>query len=237
MTKTIDRPPQPDEAHQLLAELAAQTPQGPKLSPEDYEAASRQLLAASRRVDALRSWEHACPPLLQTSDWHHPCLAPYADQIQRVLGYTLGAKGLIASGPTQRGKSRSMWQLMRRLGVDEARDVRYWTAAGWFSKLQEQIHYGRDDAQGWLDAVARRPIVFIDDLGQEALLLNREEWATGWFFRFLDIRVGAGLPLFVTTNLTAQEMSGRAGSVRGDPLVRRLLDICEPVKFEDAPCP
>jgi hypothetical protein len=232
MTTTIERPPQPDEAQQLLADLAAQTPQGLKLAPEDYEAASRQLLAASRRADALRSWEHDCPPMLQTSDWQHPCLAPYADPIQRVLNYTLGPKGLIASGPTQRGKSRAMWQLMRRLGVDEALDVRHWTAAGWFNRLQEQIHYGRDDAEGWLKAVAQRPIVFIDDLGQEALLLNREGWATGLFLRFLDIRVGAGRPLFITTNITAQEMAGRAGSVRGDPLVRRLLDICEPVKFE-----
>ena len=232
MTTTIDRPPQPAEARHLLAALADQKPQGPKPTPEDYEAASRQLLNASRRADALRRWEFDCPPMLQTNDWQHPCLAPYAEMIQRVMNYRLGPKGLIASGPTQRGKSRAMWQLMRRLGVDEAHEVRHWTAAGWFSKLQEQIHYGRDDAEGWLKAVAQRPIVFIDDLGQEALLLNREGWATGLFLRFLDVRVGAGLPLFITTNLTAQEMAGRAGSVRGDPLVRRLLDICEPVKFE-----
>jgi DNA replication protein DnaC len=217
-----------------LADLAAQKPQAPQLRPIDYESASQQLVAAGRLADALRRWEDACPRMLQTSDWHHSCLAPYAAQIQRVLNYKFGPKGLIASGPTQRGKSRSMWQLMRRLSVDEGRNVRYYTAAGWFSRLQEQIHYGRDDAQGWVDAVARRPIVFIDDLGQEALLLNRAEWAAGWFFRFLDIRVGEGLPLFVTTNLTAQDMAGRAGDIRGDPLVRRLLDICEPVKFEDA---
>jgi hypothetical protein len=233
MTTTINRPIQPDEARQLLAGLAARKPQGPQLTPIDYESASEQLLAASRHADAVRRWEEACPRQLQTSDWGHPCLAPYTDQIQRVLNYTLGPKGLIASGPTQRGKSRSMWQLMRRLSVDGGRDVRYYTAAGWFSRLQEQIHYGRDDAQGWVDAVARRPIVFIDDLGQEALLLNREEWAASWFFRFLDIRAGEGLPLFTTTNLTAQEMAGRAGSLRGDPLVRRLLDVCDPVKFED----
>ena len=83
-----------------------------------------------------------------------------------------------------------------------------------------------------VDAVARRPVVFIDDLGQEAIQTARSEWAMSWFMRFLDIRVSERLPLYVTTNLDAQGIAERgASSVRGDPMVRRLIEICEPIKF------
>lgn len=194
--------------------------------------ASMAMLRDMRKADAVKRWETACPEALKVTDWSNPALERNAPQIARVLGYKLGAKGILASGPTGRGKSRAMWALMRRLGCEDGVDVRYWTASDWFSALQDNIRYGRDNARGWVETVAARHVVFIDDLGQEAIQTNKTEWAQGWFFRFLDIRVGAGLPLFVTTNLNASEMSERGGNVRGDPLVRRVLDLCEPVKFE-----
>ena len=117
-------------------------------------------------------------------------------------------------------------------GHEEARDIRYFHASDWFSTLQGCLNYGRDDARGWVDAVARRPVVYIDDLGQEAIQTARSEWAMSWFMRFLDIRVSERLPLYVTTNLDAQGIAERgASSVRGDPMVRRLIEICEPIKF------
>lgn len=198
---------------------------------ESRQAAALQLLRGQRRADNERRWNSACPPLLRETDWQHPDLAAYSAQIQRILGYQIGPKGILASGPTGRGKSRSMWQLMRRLG-EEGLDCRYWSASDWFTSLQENIRYGRDDARGWVEAVARRHVVFIDDLGQEAIQTSRTEWAEGWFFRFLDIRVGEGLPLFCTTNLTASEIAGRSHGVRANPLVRRLLDVSEPVRFD-----
>ncbi len=81
-------------------------------------------------------------------------------------------------------------------------------------------------------SVAARPFLFIDDLGQEALARSRADWAEGWLFRLLDLRAGLKLPLFVTTNLTGEQITGRAkNEVRGDPLLRRLLMLAEPVKF------
>lgn len=225
-------------AFAVLDDLYAQISAGavPPIDREALEAqrleASRAMLRDLRREDARKRWDLACPELLKSSDWAHPRLAPFQEQINRVLGYQIGAKGILASGPTGRGKTRSMWQLMRRLGVDEGLDVRYWTASDWFTTLQDQVQYGRDNARGWIETVAARHVVFIDDLGQEAVQNNKEEWAQGWLFRFLDIRVGAGLPLFVTTNLTAQQIAGNAAGVRAHPLVRRLLDLCEPVNFE-----
>jgi DNA replication protein DnaC len=210
-------------------------PVAPKLPPDErtrqLEEISKSILKGQRRADNLVRWEAACPPGLRESDWSHERLSPYRAQIDRVLGHQLGKKGIIASGPTGRGKSRSMWQLMRRFSEDGL-EVRFFSASDWFTSLQEQIRYGRDDARGWVETVAKRHVVFLDDYGQEALQTTKAEWAMGWFFRFLDIRVGEGLPLYLTTNLRSDEMVGRAGSIRGDPLVRRLLDLADPVSFE-----
>jgi hypothetical protein len=194
-------------------------------------AAGLELLRDQRRRDNHARWDACCPLLLQTTDWTDPRLAPYSAQIAAVRDYKLSARGLIASGDTGRGKSRAMWSLMHRLGVEDGNEARYWTAQDWFSSLQENLNYGRDNARGWVETVARRHVVFIDDLGQEAIRTNNEEWASGWFFRFLDIRVGLGLPLFVTTNLSAAQMASNETRVRANPLVRRLLDLCEPVRF------
>ena len=228
----------PGAATAVLDDLHAKAGELPAVDLVDLEAkrvaATNAMLRDLRREDARKRWDLACPDRLKTSDWAHPRLAPYLPQINRVLGYQIGTRGLLASGPTGRGKTRSMWQLMRRLGIDDGLDVRYWTASDWFTTLQNQITYGRDDARGWVEAVASRHVVFIDDLGQEAIQTNREDWASGWFFRFLDIRVGLGLPLFITTNLTAREIAGRNAGVRANPLVRRLLDLCDPVTFETA---
>ncbi len=219
---------------QPMSELVAGiVPPDFKPIPVDYEAASLSYLAEARKRDAITRYEASVPVAMRASDWAHPTLALNQEQIGRVLGHQVGQRGLLLTGRTGRGKTRAMWALLRRLAHEEARDIRYFHAQDWFGTLQSCLNFGRDDARGWVEAVARRPIVFIDDLGQEAMQTARSEWALSWFLRFLDIRVSERLPLYVTTNLDAQGIAERGtSSVRGDPMVRRLIEICEPIKFE-----
>jgi DNA replication protein DnaC len=190
-----------------------------------------ELYARNARIStALARWTANCPQDMAVTDWKDTRIAAHAAQHARIIGWVYQRTGLLASGPTGHGKSRAMWALMKRL-AEEGREIRYYTAAQWFSVLQDQIKYGRDDALGWVSSVARAPIVFIDDLGQEALQASKQEWCAGWFFQFLDMRLGNALPLFITTNLDAKEIAGTSSSVRANPLVRRLLELCEPVKF------
>ena len=218
---------------QGIAELVAGiVPVDFKPIPVDYEAASLSYIAEARKRDAIARYNASVPPGMRETDWAHPAMVPNAEAIGRVLAHQVGAKGLLLTGRTGRGKTRAMWALLRRLACEEARDVRYFHAQDWFSSLHGCLNYGRDEARGWVEAVARRPIVFVDDLGQEAIQTARSEWAMSWFLRFLDIRVSERLPLYVTTNLDAQGIAERgASSVRGDPMVRRLVEICEPIKF------
>jgi len=153
--------------------LTGVVPEGFSATPFDGEAASAHFLAEARKRDAIARFNFAVPPTMRESDWGHAGMLANRAQIERVLAHQVGAKGLLLSGRTGRGKTRSMWALMRRLAHEEARDIRYFHASDWFSTLQACLSYGRDDARGWVDAVARRPVVYIDDLGQEAIQTAR----------------------------------------------------------------
>lgn len=197
----------------------------------DHEADTRARLKQAR----TELWDRMCPALMKNSDWNHPRLAPNRAQIARVLAWqpTPGGKGLLLSGPTGRGKTRSLWALMKRLMCDEARDVGYWQAIDWFSTLSRNLNYGRDDASGFVRSCAKRPIFVLDDLGQEAVVQSRESWAQSWLFALLDERLSEGRPMLITTNLSADQIAGTKDrdGIRGEPLVRRLVELCEVVKF------
>lgn len=196
----------------------------------DLDAVGAEYLSKALRESAIQRWEYACPEKLRQTDWQHPKIAPFAAQHAQIRSWQYQEKGLLASGPSGFGKSRAMWALMRTL-AEQGHESRYFTAMEWFSALQMNVIFGRDECLGWVKSIARIPVVLIDDLGQEALQSAKQEWAQGWFFTFLDARLGNGLPLFVTTNLSSKQMVEKSSDVRGDPLVRRLLELCDVVKF------
>lgn len=206
---------------------------GVKRTPVDWESASMAYVANARKSDAAARYRATIDemPEFAATDWTRPKFDANRAAIARVLGWQYGKTGLLLSGPTGRGKTRSLMDLFKRLACEDGHEVRYWYAGDWFAHLGTQLNYGRDDARGWVEAIAARPIVILDDLGQEAMQTSKQDWAQAWFFRFLDLRIAKGLPLIVTTNLSAQDMAGRATQLRSDPLVRRLTELCEVVKF------
>lgn len=223
---------EPQALGDLAAEFASQLGID-NLQRVDVEAYGADYLARARRADAAARFHADCPPEFLDTDFNDKRLAPNKASIDAVRNWKFDKRGLLATGPTGRGKTRAIMDLYRRLAVEEGRDVRFWYAGDWFATLQQQINYGRDDARGWVESCAARPIVILDDLGQEALTKARAEWAQAWFFRFMDLRIGNGLPIIATTNLGAQDMAGRGDSkgVRADPLIRRMLELMEVVKF------
>jgi DNA replication protein DnaC len=216
------------EQTNAAADLVSDLPKPEKTV--DLDAFGAEYAARARRNTACDRWHLACPEKMRETNWQDPRIAPFSAQHAQILSWQYQDRGILASGPSGHGKTRAMWALMKRL-AEEGREIRYFTAASWFSTLQQQFVFGRDESLSWVLAVAKVPVVFIDDLGQQAIQLSREDWAQGWLFQFLDARLGHGLPLFVTTNLTAAEMAGQSSGTRGNPLVRRLLDLCDVVKF------
>jgi len=199
--------------------------------PIDLEARAQAYLADAIAITRRDYFRHNCPADYQEFDIQKLAITGNEAAIQRVLSWQHGRKGLLLTGPSRRGKTRSAYALCRRLLCDELRDVAMWQAHDFFAALQDCVRYGRDEADGWVKRMAARPIFFLDDYGQHVAMASRAEWAEAWFFRFLDLRIGAGLPLIVTTNLSAQQMKAASGDTRGDPLVARFLELSEPVKF------
>ena len=205
-------------------------------SPEHWQNVSKRYIAEAQRQSANDRWQllAAEMPQMVETDWSRTHFDRNREAIEAVQGWEHGNRGMLLTGPTGRGKTRAILDLLQRLALDDGQDFRYWHASTWFSELQKQNRFGRDEASSWVSATAVRPIVVIDDLGQEAIgTVKGEDWAQAWFFRFLDIRLSHALPLIVTTNLTASTIAGTAqrSEIRSDPLIRRLLDLCDVVKF------
>jgi DNA replication protein DnaC len=202
------------------------------VEPVDMDARAAEYAAQMRRNDLCAYFRANTPPSMQADfDATRPELQANAAQIAKILGWQYGTRGIVASGPTNRAKTRAMFALCRRLLCEESRSVGIWHAQDLFSEIQSCVRFGRDEAGDFIKRLAAKPVLFIDDYGQEALQSNKQEWAQGWFFRLLDLRMGAGLPLLLTTNLTAAEMADGARDISGHPLIRRLLELAEPVKF------
>lgn len=217
-----------------VAAAALGAPPAAPLQPRtdaDRELSYRDFIEAAKRRTARERYEASCPAGYRDFKRDHPKLRPYHTQIDLVLAWTPDSPmGLLLSGPTGRGKTRCMWELIRILALEHGRDVVSYHSTEFFSRLQENIRFGNDDARGWIEAVAARPLVFIDDFGQEAIQRARQDWTEKWFMRFLDMRMANGRPLLLTTNLTARDIAAD-GPVAGDPLVRRLVEICQPIPF------
>lgn len=231
----------PQAMHELVdRELANfELPKGDEIDMEqrarDY---AREAIMRTRRA----YWHHATPSAYRAPDStpenprhnfnvDHPTIQANRAALETVLGWKFGRQGILASGKTSRGKTRAMYALCHRLACEEGIDVAIWPAQEFFAALQAEVRYQRDDAAEFIRRQAQRPVLFIDDYGQEALLQSRAEWSQGWFFRLIDRRMENGLPLLMTTNMNAKQMLAKEDKIGGDPFIRRLLEVATPLKF------
>jgi DNA replication protein DnaC len=222
-----------------MASVRAATPTDPEERARRAEERSRRAIEEARAADRLARWRVDVGETYQETDWSNPALAPHLEQSRQVMGWQVGGKGMLIAGPSGRGKSRAVAQLYRRLAIEEKRDVRYFHASDWFSLLGENVRYGVDDARKFVNRQAEAPIFIMDDLGQQARVSKeKEEHAQAWFFRFLDLRRQRGMPVLITTNLSAVEIAADPGTnrrnIRRDPLLVRLFDLCDVVSYETA---
>lgn len=201
--------------------------------PVDREARSARLIAEQRDAARKLAYESDIGEDYRATDWEHPHIAPFRAACEAIRGWKTQPRGILATGPSGRGKTRAIADLYRRLMFEDGVTVRYVKAVRWFARLNEEGKgaYGRDDARRWVENEAKAPVYILDDIGQQAVISARAEWSEGWLFHFLDLRRDNRLPLIATTNLTADEIAG-SGRIRSDPLLTRLLDLCEVVAFE-----
>ena len=96
-----------------------------------------------------------------------------------------------------------------------------------FSRIINTISDMYDGKQQYIDGLNRFTLLVIDDLATEANTEYRNEIV----YNIIDSRYRAGLPLIVTTNLTAEELKNSA-DIKKQRIYSRLFERCLPLEVK-----
>ncbi len=167
------------------------------------------------------------PPLYRDTDRAKLPNPARHDYVGRWDPDGLAGRGLVLLGPTGSGKSRAMYSLIRRLVVDDRRQVAGF-GPGDFA-LQVGRRFGDSPAQAadWLAGLRAAEILFFDDLGKD----KATERVEAELFALIEYRLAHGRPILATTNLDGVAIEASMSANRGGPLVRRIRELCEIVSF------
>lgn len=96
-----------------------------------------------------------------------------------------------------------------------------------FARIVNQLSESFEGRQKYIDRLNCFRLLVIDDLAAE----RDTDYMWEQVMNVIDSRYRAGLPLIVTTNLTAQELSNPT-DVRKARVFSRLMEMCIPVRCE-----
>lgn len=128
-------------------------------------------------------------------------------------------KGLMLCGPVGTGKSYAAACVANAL-IDAGTPCMMTN----FSRLVNVINNSFEGRQKYIDSLNDFDLLIIDDLAAE----RDTEFMSEQVMTIIDARYRAGLPLIVTTNITAQELSGTT-DIRRQRVFSRLIEMCVPI--------
>lgn len=96
-----------------------------------------------------------------------------------------------------------------------------------FARLVNTIGGMFEGKQDYIDSLNRYDLLVIDDLASE----RDTEYMGEIVQNIIDSRYRAGLPLIITTNLTADELK-RPAEIRKQRIYSRLFEMCVPVEIK-----
>lgn len=82
------------------------------------------------------------------------------------------------------------------------------------------------DRDDYIDSLERYELLIIDDFGTE----RDTEYMNEIVFQIIDARYRSGLPMILTSNITAEEL-GKPDSIKNQRIFSRILDRCVPIEF------
>lgn len=129
-------------------------------------------------------------------------------------------KGLLLYGSVGTGKS-----FYAACIVNELIDKGYPCLMTNFARLVNTIQGMFDGKQEYIDRLNKFDLLVIDDLSAE----RDTEYMNEIVFNIIDSRYRAGLPLIITTNLTADEIKNPA-DIRKQRTYSRLLEMTIPIE-------
>lgn len=129
-------------------------------------------------------------------------------------------KGLLLYGTVGTGKTYYAACIANRL-IDEG----YTVLMTNFARLSNKIQGMFDGKQEYIDSLNRYSLIIIDDLGAE----RKSEFMQEMVFNIIDARYRSGLPLIITTNLTAEDIK-KPQDIGYARIYDRILERCFPVE-------
>lgn len=129
-------------------------------------------------------------------------------------------KGLLLYGTTGTGKTFAAACIVNAL-IDKG----FPCLVTSLSRLINTISGMYDGKQEYIDGLNRFALIVFDDLATEADTAYRNEIV----YNIIDSRYRAGLPMIVTTNLTAAELKG-AEDINKQRIYSRLFERCIPLE-------
>lgn len=172
-------------------------------------------LMASR----AETWLRFCPDEFQRYDPEQmPCPER---QIEQVLAWEYGARGLLLHGVPRTGKTRLLWRLLR-MQFMAGRTIIAWDAIDFGIRTREA--YSEGNERTFYKRLTEAHIVFIDDIGK-AKITERGAEA---LFGMTDKRMKLRKPCLFTTNFTSEKLMTRIEDQElAAALLERLRECCE----------
>ena len=96
-----------------------------------------------------------------------------------------------------------------------------------FNRITNTLSGMFEGKQEYIDSLSNFPLICIDDLGAE----RGTEYVGEIVHNIIDSRYREGLPMIITTNLTAEQLK-RPEDVRKKRIYSRLLEMCIPIEVE-----
>lgn len=144
--------------------------------------------------------------------------------VKNFTEFKADGKGLLLYGTCGTGKTYYAACIANAL-IDEGRSVLMTN----FARLTNKIQGMFEGKQEYIDSLNKYSLLIIDDLGAE----RKSEFMQEMVWNIIDARYRSGLPLIITTNLTADELK-KPQDVGYSRIYDRILERCFPVKIEGA---
>ena len=132
------------------------------------------------------------------------------------------SKGLLLYGTVGTGKSHMAACIANAL-IDQGYKVLMSNFATMVNILQSSF----DGKQEYINSLNRYALLIIDDLGAE----RKSDFMQEQVFNIIDARYRSGLPMIITTNLTAEEMK-KPTEIGQSRIYDRILERCHPVAVQ-----
>jgi DNA replication protein DnaC len=168
-------------------------------------------------------WANACPLSMHDTKLSR---LPCQESSQQVLAWKMGDRSMVLHGHPRKGKTRTVWELFRRLAT-EGRTLAAYTGDQWAKQFIKRLEKSGSTAYGWVEFLAGVDVLFIDDLDK----MHPTPRTEAELFALLRARLDAGKPTFITTNMVGDELAARFSGEYGYALVARLREDFEQVAF------